>query len=427
MERPKVFISHIAEESYLAQILQRHIRGDFLGLVEVFVSSDDKSIRAGSKWLEDIDKALRTAQVELILCSKESVKRPWINFEAGAGWVKGIPIVPICHSGFRKTDLPVPLNMLKAIEANEENGLKNLYDLIAHQLGVTTPNIDFKIIRREVKHFEDNYETKSGIKNIEQENQSEIPALMTQIVRFIDHLRAENKLIEVIEKASIKGTFDNPFQEKVATWRIMMTREQVERIQKRKWELQAMTPSAYVAYIFESIMVLLGDEDEYWTVTNLPFWSNKAVGESAFLTKNIEAAQRGVSIRRVFIIDKEEWNRAPRDKHLETILQEHKLACEKVNSINPGKMTVRCYLSENINRDRLVYRHFGLARHKKNEEEDDGCMVIVPLYESIIPGSAISHLKCIFSNGSSSDVETVEFVKKFWQVFSISEDISSIV
>ena len=121
MDKPKVFISHIGEEAQLAQILKTHFLNDFLGMIDVFVSSDSTSITVGNKWLNDIDDALKTAQIELILCSYESVKRPWINFEAGAGWVKGIPVVPVCHTSMRPVDLPIPLNMLQAIEAKDKN------------------------------------------------------------------------------------------------------------------------------------------------------------------------------------------------------------------------------------------------------------------------------------------------------------------
>lgn len=83
----KIFISHISEEAELAKLLQEHIDRDFLGLLELFVSSDLASISAGSQWLQEIGRALKDAKIELLLCSKRSIQRPWINFEAGAAWV----------------------------------------------------------------------------------------------------------------------------------------------------------------------------------------------------------------------------------------------------------------------------------------------------------------------------------------------------
>ncbi len=157
MTKPKVFISHITEEAVLAELLKTHIVDDFLGLIEVFVSSDAESISVGDKWLNDVDKALKEAKIEVILCSDESVTRPWINFEAGAGWIKGIPVVPVCHTGMRPVDLPIPLNMLQAIEANDVGGLKRLYARLANELGAATPKGDFEAIRKVVLDFEHDY------------------------------------------------------------------------------------------------------------------------------------------------------------------------------------------------------------------------------------------------------------------------------
>ena len=157
MDKPKVFISHITEEAALAEIFKSHIHKDFLGLIEIFVSSDNTSISVGNKWLNDVDTALKAAKIELILCSQDSVKRPWVNFEAGAGWVKGIPVVPICHTGMRPVDLPIPLNMLQAIEAKDKAGLERLYARLAHELGSSAPHGSFDVIEKEVQAFEHDY------------------------------------------------------------------------------------------------------------------------------------------------------------------------------------------------------------------------------------------------------------------------------
>ena len=157
MTKPTVFLSRITEEAKLAQKLRDHIAKDFLDMIGVFVSSDHESISVGSKWLNDVGEALKIAQVELILCSFDSVKRPWINFEAGAGWVKGIPVVPVCHTGMRPADLPIPLNMLQAIEAHDKVGLQKLYVVIAKQLNSAVPTANYDQIVSEVNQFEYEY------------------------------------------------------------------------------------------------------------------------------------------------------------------------------------------------------------------------------------------------------------------------------
>lgn len=157
MSNPQIFISHITEEGELAQLFKQQFHKDFLGMVDVFVSSDQISISVGSKWLDEIDAALKNAHVELILCSEQSVKRPWVNFEAGAGWVKGIPVVPVCHTGMRPVDLPIPLNMLEAIEATNTVGLQRIYKLLASKLGSAVPTGDFTELVRSIRAFEQDY------------------------------------------------------------------------------------------------------------------------------------------------------------------------------------------------------------------------------------------------------------------------------
>lgn len=157
MEKPIVFISHITEEKDLAYKVKDLIEESFLGMMEVFVSSDSESIGAGAKWLDNITYSLTKCVIELIVCSPESVKRPWINFEAGAGWIKDIPVIPLCHSGMKPELLPIPLNMLQAINLNEISGLKLLVPVLANAINAKSPKIDFEDFIKYVKEFEKNY------------------------------------------------------------------------------------------------------------------------------------------------------------------------------------------------------------------------------------------------------------------------------
>jgi hypothetical protein len=166
-----LFISHLSTESDLAQALKKHLQDDFLGLLDVFVSSDLETIRAGDRWLDRISNALARAEVAIVLCSRESVSRPWVNFEAGAAWVRQIPVIPICHSGLGRNELPTPLNMLEALEASQEEDLKKLYMTIAHVLGATTPKIDFSSLAASLKKVEEAFEQgEKGVKIIEKPN-----------------------------------------------------------------------------------------------------------------------------------------------------------------------------------------------------------------------------------------------------------------
>jgi hypothetical protein len=157
MEKLSIFLSHLTVESRLADILKAHLTQDFIGLVDVFVSSDRTSIPVGAKWLAEVTSALDKASIHLVLCSPDSVTRPWIQFEAGAAQIRGIPIIPICHSGLAAAQLPVPLSVWEGIEAATADGIRKLYDSIAAPLGSNTPGINFEAYAAEVVAFEKVY------------------------------------------------------------------------------------------------------------------------------------------------------------------------------------------------------------------------------------------------------------------------------
>ena len=200
MKKVSIFISHISEEAELAAILKKHLIKDFLGLFNVFVSSDTVSISAGSKWLEGIETALRNAKAELVICSKVSIKRPWINFEAGAGWMRNIPIVPICHSGLRLRDLSAPLNYLQGIEAGKESGIEQIYKLLAGTLNVDKPAINTKEIVDEVKAFEEKY-----LPALEKTIASQTSRDSAALERIKDILKEEGYIWRRIDTLAAKG------------------------------------------------------------------------------------------------------------------------------------------------------------------------------------------------------------------------------
>ena len=127
----RMFISHISEEARVAARLKTTLTNDFPGFLEVFVSSDTESIAAGEVWFTSISDALRESSIFLVLCSPISIHRPWINFEAGAAWMKDIPVIPLCHAGLRLRDLPMPLSARQGLALDDAEGLRGLYNRIA--------------------------------------------------------------------------------------------------------------------------------------------------------------------------------------------------------------------------------------------------------------------------------------------------------
>jgi hypothetical protein len=196
----KVFISHIAEEKELAALLKGRIDEDFLGKVECFVSSDTESILAGENWLSSIDEALKDASVEVILCSPLSVKRPWINFEAGAGWMRRIPIVPLCHSGLTPRELPMPLAVLQGISASEPADLPKLYTTIANAHHSRVPRAPFDALVTKIAEFEKAYQSRMPRSLTENAERDQLI-----LARMIEALKDPAHRFRSIERLSFIG------------------------------------------------------------------------------------------------------------------------------------------------------------------------------------------------------------------------------
>jgi len=139
-----IFISHISEERVLASFLQARIQRNFLKAVNVFVSSDGTSILAGADWLQSLRIALDQSALVIVLCSTASIKQPWVNFEAGAAWLKKLPIVPLCHSGLEPGQLPMPLSLLQGGSIRKAETFFSLYERLAALTGLDVPEINFE-------------------------------------------------------------------------------------------------------------------------------------------------------------------------------------------------------------------------------------------------------------------------------------------
>jgi hypothetical protein len=163
-----IFLSHIHEEASLAQIIQEAIENEFSGFVEVFVSSDDKTIPAGANFLKHIEDGLVNCIGAIYLISPASVHRNWINFELGAVWIRNIlstrlnnieiPTIPFCHSGISLDSLPMPLKILNAIIANRATELEFAFRSIQTAVGGKGKlKTDFDILANSVSKFEKEY------------------------------------------------------------------------------------------------------------------------------------------------------------------------------------------------------------------------------------------------------------------------------
>lgn len=157
MSKPIVFVSHIHEEALVAVTFKELIDRAFLGLIDTFVSSDRGSISLGEQWFAEMIGALSHSSVAIIVASPASVKRPWVNFEIGAAWVRGVPILPLCHSGANPGNLPLPLNLLQAGMATDPLSLSAMLRKLSETLGSSVPQMDLSAFVAGVREFEEKY------------------------------------------------------------------------------------------------------------------------------------------------------------------------------------------------------------------------------------------------------------------------------
>jgi TIR domain len=160
MAQLKVFFSHLTIESQLAELIQQAIMRDFIGLVSFFISSDITSIPAGQKWIDRIVQHMKDSDLHFVLCSPEALRRPWISLETGAACMRGVEVIPICHSGLTPTQLPVPLSQFEAIQASDRAGLTKLYATIASKIGSAVPEGGLADLLRDIATFERDYQKK---------------------------------------------------------------------------------------------------------------------------------------------------------------------------------------------------------------------------------------------------------------------------
>jgi hypothetical protein len=146
----QIFISHITVEHELAALLKQKIERHFLEQVDVFVSSDQESIQAGESWLDALQRSLTSASMAIVLCSPVSINRPWLNFEAGAAWLRKIPVVPLCHSGLEPGKLPMPLSALQGGKISDPEALLRLYNRIAKLIHSGCPDVNWKSYANEL-------------------------------------------------------------------------------------------------------------------------------------------------------------------------------------------------------------------------------------------------------------------------------------
>lgn len=141
-----MFISFANEDKSVADAVKRLLEIDLKLWEQVFMVSDPVQVLAGSDWLKMIRDALLSCEVALIMMSTRSASRPWVNFEAGAAWLAGKHIIPVCFGSMMKGRLPKPYSNWQAVNLPYE--MDYLSRSVAEKLGVNyVPNEVKEVLR----------------------------------------------------------------------------------------------------------------------------------------------------------------------------------------------------------------------------------------------------------------------------------------
>jgi len=117
MQEPfDVFLSHFAEEQSIAECVQEYLSLVFGGALPVFRSSDDRSIGTGKDQYSAILQALREAKLYIVLVSKYTAYRPWLNYEVGYGQARGIDLFPVLIRGTRGSEVGWPPELRQTVK-----------------------------------------------------------------------------------------------------------------------------------------------------------------------------------------------------------------------------------------------------------------------------------------------------------------------
>lgn len=197
MEKPTIFISHISQEKEIACVFKEFLGKKFLKIIDVFASSHEESLRVGDDWMNTIKMSMMNCKLLIIICSPISISRPWINFEAGAGWIKEVPVIPLCHSGLTPNKLPVPVNSFQGGILNNQDDMRKVFNRIANLLSIDAPKLDDDSFFAAIKSFE-----------VEIRN-----SILTQDTTFVYNLL--NHQIEILKYCIYSSVFEYEKMDKV--------------------------------------------------------------------------------------------------------------------------------------------------------------------------------------------------------------------
>jgi hypothetical protein len=129
----RLFLSHASVDRRVAEYLRNRIMSTATG-IDVFLASKPGQIPVGADWLATIKNELEASDAYLVLLTDTSVGRPWVQFETGAAWMSGKPLVTVMAGSLFKDDVPMPLSSFQVLSLGVEDEAREVFAALGAQL-----------------------------------------------------------------------------------------------------------------------------------------------------------------------------------------------------------------------------------------------------------------------------------------------------
>ena len=138
-----IFLSHAAADADLAGFIEDQIRRLVPGS-DVFRTSRTGQIMPGDEWFRVITDNLKAAERYVVLLTPNSIARPWMWFEAGAGWMSGRQVLPIT-AAMSPSAVPEPLKFFQIYSIEQPAEATKVFEALGGEL--TDPSMFADAVR----------------------------------------------------------------------------------------------------------------------------------------------------------------------------------------------------------------------------------------------------------------------------------------
>lgn len=229
----------------------------------------------------------------------------------------------------------------------------------------------------------------------------------------------ESTLIELNKVAKQINKEEDPFKLNMLSLRLDTELRKFKQIYGGHWAISAHQTYEYLRHSFGHALLSLGADDEYIGISNLDFWAKNKFGESEFLDLNLDAADRGVEIKRVIVVDKNIFNidypnREDQESFFNIVKEFY--AKYEAEEDRMKKIELYFYLSHNYNKDAGYPVPFAIVHNKKI---DKYMAILSNLPKEGEPG--IPKIDFHFINGKHS-VNYQKYQNRFKNLFKKKKD-----